>query len=379
MYVTGLLLAKVTRFNKTCDLRVSIQEIKINAIELFVLAIMTTYSVPSRIPSPSSISSSLVSPTSDWPSAPYFLQIPRDAYRDHSPEERLKPRPSYRKHGRYYFSDGNIIFLVDGVLYNVHRYFFQRDSSNFAAMFISLPHGGCGKGLTDDEPIPLRVTAKDFDLFLSILYPSDFGVHAATTVEDWTGILNLAANWNFTSIKALAIKNLSSIASPIDKIVLGRMHDVKEWLGDAYEAVCLRDDPLTLDDGVRLGMEDVIKISATRQRIDRQPPSPSGLLSNSIRETFGLELIHVPEVPAPAGQGDRESIVEQPPSFQPPEIPLAVEADDSVSEVKSGPQKPLTKAQKKKMEREMMEMMAQAELRFLEAAEAAELRATDWS
>jgi len=124
-------------------------------------------------------------------------------------------------------------------------------------------------------------------------------------------------------------------------------------------------------------MEDVIKISATRQLIHRQPPSPSGLLSNSIRETFGLELIHVPEVPTPAGQGDRESIVEQPPSFQPPEIPLAVEADDS--EVKSGPQKPLTNVQKKKKkEREMMERQAQAELRLLEAAEA-ELRGTDWS
>lgn len=59
------------------------------------------------------------------------------------------------------------------MLYNVHRYFFQRDSSNFASMFSTIPHGGCGKGLTDDEPIVLpRVAAKDFDLFLSILYPS---------------------------------------------------------------------------------------------------------------------------------------------------------------------------------------------------------------
>jgi hypothetical protein len=61
------------------------------------------------------------------------------------------------------------------------------------------------------------------------------------------------------------------IASPIDKIVLGRKHDIEEWLGDAYEAVCVRDEPLTLEDGMRLGMEDVIKISATRQRIHRQP------------------------------------------------------------------------------------------------------------
>jgi len=36
----------------------------------------------------------------------------------------------------------------------------------------SLPFGGRGQGLTDDEPIPLiSVKARDFDLFLSILYP----------------------------------------------------------------------------------------------------------------------------------------------------------------------------------------------------------------
>jgi hypothetical protein len=36
----------------------------------------------------------------------------------------------------------------------------------------SLPFGGRGQGMTDDEPIALpKVKANDFDLFLSVLYP----------------------------------------------------------------------------------------------------------------------------------------------------------------------------------------------------------------
>jgi hypothetical protein len=62
---------------------------------------------------------------------------------------------------------------VDGILYNVHRYFFQRDCPTVALMFLAPPSGGKERGLTDDEPIRLiDVEARDFDLFLSILYPA---------------------------------------------------------------------------------------------------------------------------------------------------------------------------------------------------------------
>jgi hypothetical protein len=252
-----------------------------------------------------------------------------------------------------------MIFLVDGMLYNVHRYFFQRDSSNFASMFCTIPYGGCGKGLTDDEPLVLpRVAANDFDLFLSILYPSDFGVHAATTITEWTAILDLAASWNFKSIKALAIKQLACIASPIDKIVLGRKHNIEEWLGDAYEAVCVRDEPLTLEEGNRLGMEDVIKISATRQRIHQRPLPLQSAPFNSIRHIFGLEPIDVQEV-IPHVLNEKESIGAPAvalPGFQLPATALGI-ADikcagvgDAKVKVKPTPTpNPLTEAQKKKL------------------------------
>ena len=94
------------------------------------------------------------------------------------------PQLSPRKHKHYYFADGNVIFLVplrlsplyilfkcsfqvENTLYNLHRYFFQQYSSNFASILSHSP------GRWDDKPIHLTgVIVKDFDLFLSIPYPA---------------------------------------------------------------------------------------------------------------------------------------------------------------------------------------------------------------
>ena len=164
--------------------------------------------------------------------------------------------------------------------------------------------------MTDDEPITLpKVKASDFDLFLSVLYPMwvnlspvcvrmitenifcrEFGQYTATTVSEWTAILDLAAKWNFKSVRALAVKHLAPIASPIDKIVLGRKHSINEWLGDAYRSVCTRPEPLTHDEGMRLGMGDVIKISAIRYdyglRLVRRSPLS---LKEELQKRFGLD------------------------------------------------------------------------------------------
>jgi hypothetical protein len=58
---------------------------------------------------------------------------------------------------------------VDGTLYCVHRYFFSRDSVYFSSRFAQL-------GIHDHEALPITISLgnidrKDFDAFLSILYP----------------------------------------------------------------------------------------------------------------------------------------------------------------------------------------------------------------
>jgi hypothetical protein len=96
---------------------------------------------------------------------------------------------SFIRHQKYFFKDGNVTFLVrgsammvactsnslvrciqvDGTLYCVHRYFFSRDSVYFSTRFDQL-------GIRDHEALPITISlgnieSKDFDAFLSILYP----------------------------------------------------------------------------------------------------------------------------------------------------------------------------------------------------------------
>jgi len=125
-----------------------------------------------------------------------------------------------------------------------------------------------------------------------MLYPAQIGVYSATTVEEWTSVLDLAAKWKFESIRTFATTQLASLASPIDKIVLGRRHNILNWLPDAYQAVCERPDALTLEEAKLLGMEDVVKISSLRQDIRPNGFKTTISLTLSVdvlRETFGLE------------------------------------------------------------------------------------------
>ncbi|KZP29670.1 hypothetical protein FIBSPDRAFT_680093, partial [Athelia psychrophila] len=123
-----------------------------------------------------------------------------------------------------------------------------------------------GQGPSKQEPMVLaNVSKRDFNLFLSILYPTSFGVYPASTVQEWSGILHLADKWSFQSIRALAIAQIAPIASPTDKIVFGKLYGVNEWLISAYHAVCTRPDALCLEEGRRLGVDDVIRINAIRQ------------------------------------------------------------------------------------------------------------------
>ncbi|KZP25612.1 hypothetical protein FIBSPDRAFT_1041252 [Athelia psychrophila] len=71
------------------------------------------------------------------------------------------------RHSQYYFKDGNVVFMVEEVLYHVHRYFFERDSAHFRSILES------AQGCEETNPIALSdVNCSDFDEFLAILYPS---------------------------------------------------------------------------------------------------------------------------------------------------------------------------------------------------------------
>jgi hypothetical protein len=72
-------------------------------------------------------------------------------------------------------------------------------------------------------------------------------------VEDWTSILRLATKFKFSSLRELAVERLFDITSPLDKVILAHTFELPEWLPLAYAQICDGNQPLTVEEGRRLG------------------------------------------------------------------------------------------------------------------------------
>lgn len=111
-----------------------------------------------------------------------------------------------------------------------------------------------------------------------------------STLEDWISVLALATKYEFEAHRALAIERLSRLGSPTDRLVLAREYDIPGWLEEAYYLICIREDALTLEEGHRLGMEDVIALADLRQRIRAHVPWGYTLHEPTVRATIRAKL-----------------------------------------------------------------------------------------
>ncbi|KAI0263853.1 hypothetical protein BC834DRAFT_885888 [Gloeopeniophorella convolvens] len=167
------------------------------------------------------------------------------------------------RHGMYFFEDGNVTFQVDNVLYCVHRYFFARDSTYFAARLVRL-------GAREHEALGTTISLGgvkrgDFEAFLSILYPAEFDEHDHS-YEQWKGVLHLSTLWGFASIRRLALVYLKP-PTPFDQLLLGRAYSVEHYIVPALSSLCERPEPLTLGEVRQMSPEDVVLVTTVRESI----------------------------------------------------------------------------------------------------------------
>ncbi|KAI0756345.1 hypothetical protein C8Q80DRAFT_1090969 [Daedaleopsis nitida] len=162
-------------------------------------------------------------------------------------------------------------------------------------MFTLRPGDGPEEGKSDEHPVVLEgVQAVDFERLLALFYPRDVLTGDLTTLEHWTSVLALATKWEFEAHRALAIDRLSRLGSPADRIVLARAYDIPNWLEEAYYHLCVREEALTLEEGLKLGMEDVIVLAELRQRIRAHGLSwgyqlHEGTVRNTIRQKLNAQ------------------------------------------------------------------------------------------
>jgi hypothetical protein len=117
-------------------------------------------------------------------------------------------------------------------------------------------------------------------------------------------ILDLAQKWEFKQVEQLCIRELESLAlSPVDRVHIYQRHKLDETLLiDSFEELTTREDPIGMEEGLKLGLKTSLQIARARE-ISRGPDtggyrSPSTVrlsptdLRGLISDIFQLPQIH---------------------------------------------------------------------------------------
>jgi len=160
----------------------------------------------------------------------------------------------------------------------------------------SLPVGTSGssgvtEGKSDTSPIEIPgVTNQEMESFLGFVY---FGMHDEhiSTLESWVSLLSFSTRFICDKIRARSIRELEAIQSrvdPIERIVLAVQHNIPQWLSGAYQELCQRHDPLSVEEGERLGLPTVIKLMKAREILLSPPDIRDPRWTSRMSRTPGM-------------------------------------------------------------------------------------------
>ncbi|KAJ7508018.1 hypothetical protein B0H11DRAFT_2308212 [Mycena galericulata] len=169
---------------------------------------------------------------------------------------------------RYYFSDGGVVFLCDGVLYNLHKTRLTLKSEFFKNMF-ELPQGKEKEGDDDEHPIKLSENNADFRHLLVFLYDQD-------EVEDpplqyYVSLLYLSQKYQISSARKYAIANLPThrAFTAAIQLQLTRQYSILEWAELGFRSLVYRRlKNITLADALAMGVVAYHKLVQVNCQID---------------------------------------------------------------------------------------------------------------
>jgi hypothetical protein len=111
------------------------------------------------------------------------------------------------------------------------------------------------------------------------------------TVGEWIDVLELASKWALAAIREIAIENLGGLATPVDKVVLGRHYGIEQWLGDAFFDLCTRSETLSLPELRRMDLEDVARVIQVREMTHQSSFQYGGVqIRELVAQTFGYPV-----------------------------------------------------------------------------------------
>lgn len=155
-----------------------------------------------------------------------------------------------------------------------------------------------GQGKSEEHPIRLcNITAFDLESLVAVFdhrwliqgllpdYVHPTHLHIASsrwidpalklTFEQWSAAVYLATVWGFHFVRAYAVKQISSgfvDQFPLESIELAAECNVANWLRPAYEVLCERTQPISAEEGKRLGYTRLIAICRIRETTRNSGP-----------------------------------------------------------------------------------------------------------
>ncbi|KAI0317377.1 hypothetical protein OF83DRAFT_148339 [Amylostereum chailletii] len=188
-------------------------------------------------------------------------------------------------HSRYYIEDRMSVFLVDGQLFKVHRYQLEQESTVFKDMFQSPPSDKGVEGETDDNPIVLPDSLREFEALLDFIYSRMHDDFSSFNITRWTDLLVITSKYQFDKIRARAIAELSKKENdldPVDEILLSQKCDVPEWILLALVKLVVKTETPSNADASRLPFDLLMNLWRAREEFKVAEATPrSGPLPNA--------------------------------------------------------------------------------------------------
>ncbi|KAI5997683.1 hypothetical protein F5J12DRAFT_851199, partial [Pisolithus orientalis] len=114
--------------------------------------------------------------------------------------------------------------------------------------------------------------------------------------SQWISVLKLSTMWECTSLRAAAISWLdgsSATLGDVEKVALAMQYDIKGWLLPSLLALAQRHNPISVEEGRRLGIETALKLASVREglRLERLDPTAARLdFAPMIQKVFELQV-----------------------------------------------------------------------------------------
>jgi len=162
----------------------------------------------------------------------------------------------------FYFED--IVFLVDGMLFKVHRRDFELGSEVFEGMFKAPPEVGKPvEGSSPDHPLQLDgIKRDDFVQLLKVMYPTP-STEISLTRDEWISVLKLSTMWQFNVIRNQAIDSLQHLP-PRRRVALAQEFNISEWLLPALKELAEQKEPIGVKDVEEIGLDFALKLAHVR-------------------------------------------------------------------------------------------------------------------